>query len=60
MGGSLHFYFKGRDLQNVNEPIKSSKSSLIKLKEIFIYYKDYLFDSKKNDINIIENIINNN
>ena len=33
---------------------------LIKLKEVLKYYKDYLFESKKNDINNIDNIINNN
>ena len=39
---------------------KSPKSNLIKLKEIFKYYKDFLFESKKIDIKIIEYIINNN
>ena len=36
-----------------------SEYNLNKLKEILKYYKDYLFESKKEDINIISNIINN-
>ena len=36
------------------------KSDLIKINEVLNYYKEYLFESKKEDIKIIENIINNN
>ena len=36
------------------------KDQLEKLKEILIYFKNFLFESKKEDIDIIENIIKNN
>ena len=36
------------------------KLDLIKINEVLNYYKEYLFESKKEDIKIIENIINNN
>ena len=38
---------------------KLSDSIILKLKEILTYYRNFLFESKKEEINIIENIIKN-
>ena len=38
---------------------KNSDKIIIQLKVVLDYYKNYLFESKKEDINIIEEIINN-
>ena len=45
---------------NKNDNIDKNKDKIEKLKEILNYYKKFLFETKSNDINIIEDIIKNN
>ena len=39
---------------------KISEENIAKLNEVLNYYKNYLFESKKDDINLIGKIIQNN
>ena len=48
------------DVDYYFEKKKIPKKDLIKLKEVLNYYKECVFESKKEDIVIIENIIKNN
>ena len=48
---------KERNKENIDENIDENK--LNELKEILNYYKNYLFESKIEDIKIIEEIIKN-
>ena len=54
----IYKYFKGDE--NNKNIVKISEENITKLNEILKYYKNYLFESKKDDINAIDKIIQNN
>ena len=54
-----HIQIEANEYLNKEKANKKEDINIIKLKEILKYYKNYLFESKQNDINSLENAIKN-